>query len=379
MKNILYTIITCGLIISLLFSSVGFAQSTSYDYVIECIEKVRFNNKPLFVNGERFIANKSDPNLFFTPKGITFFWTYDTRKGFVWFFENGTDIAYEWDIDIEEPIMAGTLVTNILTVDAKNYIDYEDGGKISFVLTSSMDFTNPVAIIEYSPCFTEATNTDNYACEYSDYSAFCIAVNWWFANVIFNGSTREEYENIINSAMKGTDTYETLSIGSKGEAVVQLQTKLNELGYTVGTVDGDYGNKTKVAIETFQKDRGIEVTGIADIETQKALFENVENSIPETTMTPATTPVQKETTEITTYSESECKEIAIAYMKEHIQPNLKNPASLQIISISGGMTGTEYLFTISFSAMNSMGGYTPGTYYCKVDYTTGKVTMGGMI
>lgn len=107
--------------------------------------------------------------------------------------------------------------------------------------------------------------------------------------------------------------------------------------------------------------------------------ENVEHS--EDSVTTVTVPPKSEPTlnYTSNYSESDCKNIALVYMKEHIQPNLKNPASLQITSISGGITGTEYLFTIAFTAMNSMGGYTPGTYYCKVDYTTGKVTMGGMI
>lgn len=80
------------------------------------------------------------------------------------------------------------------------------------------------------------------------------------------------------------------------------------------------------------------------------------------------------------YSENECKEIALAYMKEHISPYLKNPASLQIITVTGGKTeGGEYLFVINYTAMNSFGGYTPGNYYCTVDYATGKVTMGGTI
>lgn len=93
---------------------------------------------------------------------------------------------------------------------------------------------------------------------------------------------------------------------------------------------------------------------------------------------PNTQPVVSETKK--EYSENECKEIALAYMKEHIHSYLKNPASLQIISVSGGKTeGSEYLFVINYTAMNSFGGYTPGNYYCTVDYATGKVTMGGTI
>lgn len=68
------------------------------------------------------------------------------------------------------------------------------------------------------------------------------------------------------------DAYPTLEKGSKGDAVVELQNRLNDLGYTVGKADGDYGNKTVKAIETFQGNNGLDVTGIADDATQQVLF-----------------------------------------------------------------------------------------------------------
>lgn len=66
--------------------------------------------------------------------------------------------------------------------------------------------------------------------------------------------------------------FEELSKGSKGDAVVELQNKLNELGYSVGTVDGDFGGKTEKAIKQFQKDKGLKETGVLDEETYNALF-----------------------------------------------------------------------------------------------------------
>lgn len=65
---------------------------------------------------------------------------------------------------------------------------------------------------------------------------------------------------------------EQLEKGSKGDSVVELQKRLNELGYSVGAIDGDYGNKTKSAIEQFQADHNLDATGIADIKTQEFLF-----------------------------------------------------------------------------------------------------------
>lgn len=72
-------------------------------------------------------------------------------------------------------------------------------------------------------------------------------------------------------ATRGT-TYITLQKGDKGEAVVRLQQRFIELSYLSGSADGDYGNKTKTAVELFQREAGLTVTGIADAETQEKLF-----------------------------------------------------------------------------------------------------------
>jgi len=72
--------------------------------------------------------------------------------------------------------------------------------------------------------------------------------------------------------------FEELSKGSKGDAVVELQNRLNELGYSVGTADGDFGGKTKAAVEQFQSENGLAVTGIVDSDTYNALFSTPVNS-----------------------------------------------------------------------------------------------------
>lgn len=72
--------------------------------------------------------------------------------------------------------------------------------------------------------------------------------------------------------------FEELSKGSNGDAVVELQNRLNELGYSVGTADGDFGGKTKAAVEQFQSENGLAVTGIVDSDTYNALFSTPVNS-----------------------------------------------------------------------------------------------------
>ncbi|MBR3928477.1 MAG: peptidoglycan-binding protein [Clostridia bacterium] len=66
--------------------------------------------------------------------------------------------------------------------------------------------------------------------------------------------------------------YTTLAKGSEGSAVRKLQTRLADLGYLTSEIDGNYGNKTKTAVQLFQKTAGLEVTGIADADTQIALY-----------------------------------------------------------------------------------------------------------
>ncbi len=59
--------------------------------------------------------------------------------------------------------------------------------------------------------------------------------------------------------------------GDSGDDVLALQTRLDELGFSPGTPDGDYGRRTLAAVEAFQSLAGLETTGIADAETIRAI------------------------------------------------------------------------------------------------------------
>lgn len=63
-----------------------------------------------------------------------------------------------------------------------------------------------------------------------------------------------------------------LKKGSKGADVIELQKRLIELGYLDDVVDGFFGNKTKAAVEAFQKNNGLEITGVATIKDTSVLF-----------------------------------------------------------------------------------------------------------
>lgn len=62
-----------------------------------------------------------------------------------------------------------------------------------------------------------------------------------------------------------------LFIGSRGDAVVQVQQALNTKGYWCGTADGIFGPKTYSAVIRFQREAGLDVDGIVGPQTKKAL------------------------------------------------------------------------------------------------------------
>ena len=65
-----------------------------------------------------------------------------------------------------------------------------------------------------------------------------------------------------------TKTQEVLSkIGSRGDEVRKIQTKLKSLGFFSGTVDGIYGTKTQSAVKKFQQSVGIAADGVAGPKT----------------------------------------------------------------------------------------------------------------
>jgi len=65
-----------------------------------------------------------------------------------------------------------------------------------------------------------------------------------------------------------------LKNGSQGERVEKLQSRLQELGYYSGVVDGDFGDMTEKAFKLFQKQAGLYVDGIAGSDTDYLYADN---------------------------------------------------------------------------------------------------------
>ena len=63
----------------------------------------------------------------------------------------------------------------------------------------------------------------------------------------------------------------TLSLGSTGQEVTELQKKLKELGFFAGEATGYFGPVTETAVKTFQSSKGLALVGVVGPQTRAAL------------------------------------------------------------------------------------------------------------
>lgn len=74
-----------------------------------------------------------------------------------------------------------------------------------------------------------------------------------------------------NVFFRNNEIFALSKYGSRGDEVIQIQTKLKRWGYYSGTVDGIYGSKTLSAVKWFQSKNGLKADGIAGTATLKAM------------------------------------------------------------------------------------------------------------
>ena len=78
------------------------------------------------------------------------------------------------------------------------------------------------------------------------------------------------------TVLQSTALAAALRVGSRGEEVRQLQTKLKRWGYYSGAVDGIFGPMTREAVRSYQAQRGLTADGIAGPMTWAALDKETE-------------------------------------------------------------------------------------------------------
>jgi len=90
----------------------------------------------------------------------------------------------------------------------------------------------------------------------------------------------QEQHNLTADGQVGLRTSATLypvyRPGSQGPEVRRIQTRLQDLDYYRGPVDGDYGSGTESAVRAFQRDRNLAVDGVLGPNTWQELLDTDE-------------------------------------------------------------------------------------------------------
>src|SRR5215218_434277 len=60
--------------------------------------------------------------------------------------------------------------------------------------------------------------------------------------------------------------------GSKGDEVSRIQARLAELGFYAGSIDGNFGGGTEIAVRRCQRSLDLHIDGVIGDETWRALF-----------------------------------------------------------------------------------------------------------
>jgi peptidoglycan hydrolase-like protein with peptidoglycan-binding domain len=79
---------------------------------------------------------------------------------------------------------------------------------------------------------------------------------------------------VLSAAVFGTAVpaiATTIKFGDSGEQVVQVQMRLQELGYFKSKATGYYGSLTENAVKNFQQNNGLAPDGVIGAKTQEAL------------------------------------------------------------------------------------------------------------
>lgn len=76
-----------------------------------------------------------------------------------------------------------------------------------------------------------------------------------------------KYDDVAAGEKPSATKRPTLRRGDRGEDVVNLQTRLASMGYSVGKIDGIFGVKTLEAVKAFQIDNNLTVDGIVGVKT----------------------------------------------------------------------------------------------------------------
>ena len=120
--------------------------------------------------------------------------------------------------------------------------------------------------------FTYHTSTGYYGPITKDaVSRFQQAVGLNVTGVATTDTLQKLGKSSVSKSSSASSSSSILQVGSRGQQVSDIQTKLKAKGYYSYNVDGIYGQITKKAVQDFQREKGLSVTGKADGATINAL------------------------------------------------------------------------------------------------------------
>ena len=85
-------------------------------------------------------------------------------------------------------------------------------------------------------------------------------------------ATASLQDRLFSAGVPEYSGYITLQRGDSNSRVANLQRRLRELNYYDANITGNFGSVTKAAVELFQYTAGLDVSGVATVETQQLLF-----------------------------------------------------------------------------------------------------------
>ena len=106
------------------------------------------------------------------------------------------------------------------------------------------------------------------------YNALLAACGSSCTQIGTSGTSQDPAQNTTTTAGPN----DTLTLGSRGTVVSDLQSTLNSLGFDPGPVDGIFGRLTSTAVEAFQSARGLIVDGMVGPATKEALASGAASS-----------------------------------------------------------------------------------------------------
>ncbi len=83
---------------------------------------------------------------------------------------------------------------------------------------------------------------------------------------------------ILAGGLEPYNPYKTLKRGSTGWRVQEMQQRLRDLGYLADSADAIFGPRTEKAVALFQRENGLDDTGIADFDTLRKLYSDSANA-----------------------------------------------------------------------------------------------------